>query len=145
MKNDPIKVAIIYHKIDGKIYRVSGLSEKVMSKIGEEDVQVFFPGQDVGHLGMAFVEGKEYLDIDRFRVEVDPTGGFMDIVERADVLTSYTPQAEVAEELLDRPGHIVVSVLSVIDDMERLKKYKEAELRGQGRSEVLNFFKQRGI
>lgn len=145
MKNEPYKVAVVYHKSDGKIFRVFGLTEKVMTKIDEDDIQAFFPGQDVRHLSMAFVEGKQYLDIDKYKVETDVAGDFMDIVERADILTSFSSQAEVSEELLDRAADIVVSVLSVIDDIERLKKYKEAELRGQARSEVLNFFKKRGI
>lgn len=140
------QVAIVFRKVDGKIVRVSALTDSMRKKLDEKDVSQFYPGGvDTSHLNMVFVEGKEYLDIDKYKVEIDDKGEFLGVVERMDVLTSYNPDDGVAEELLDREAAIVVSVLSVIDDESRLLRYKEAEAKGRNRPEVMNFFKERGI
>ena len=140
-----MEVAIFYRKVDGKIMRACSLSDNLRKQVTDKDIQKFFPGVDVSHLAMILMSGKQYLDIEKYRVETKGEGEFVDIVEAVDVLSSYNPDAEVEEKLLDRPPSIVVSVLSVIDDVDRLKKYKEAERKTRNRPEVMNFFKERGI
>jgi hypothetical protein len=147
MDDNITEVAVLFRKTDGRIVRVSTFPEHLKGKITEEDVATYLPGvEDVSDFSMVFVKGKEYLDIDRYRVETDVEGGFVDIVERADVLSPFNEEdTNVNQDLLDREAEIVISVLSVIDDPARLAKYKEIEERGQNRSEVLNFFKQKGV
>lgn len=146
MGDNITEVAVIFRKEDGKILRVSTLPHHLIGKITEEDVGVFLHGMEIQDFSMVFVKGKEYLDIDRYRVETDVEGGFIDIVEKADVLSPFNEEdINVNQELLDREAEIVISVLSVIDDPARLSRYKELERQGQNRPEVLNFFKQRGV
>lgn len=145
MKETLAQMAIIYKKADGKIMRVSMLPANIIGKIVESDIDRFLPGIDNTDFAMVFVQGKQYLDIEKYRVETDANGAFISIIEKIDVLSSFTQEAEVTKDLLDRDSNIVMSVLSVIDDKERLAKYKELEQQGQNRIEIMNFFKQRGV
>lgn len=147
VQENATEVAVIYRKADGKIVRVSTFPARFKGRIDEEDVGKYLPGvEDVGDFSMVLVKGKQYLDIDKYRVETDVDGLFVDIVERADILSPFTEEdVEVNQELLGRAANIVVSVLSVIDDPARLAKYKTLEEQGQNRPEVMNFFKQRGV
>jgi hypothetical protein len=144
-KDKPTQLAIIYKKTDGKIVRVSTLTPNIIGKITESDLDKFLPGIDLTDFAMVFIQGKQYLDIERYRVDVDAKGTFLNVVEKIDVLSSFEENTEVTKELLDREANIVISVLGVIDDKDRLAKYKELEERGQNRTEIMNFFKQRGI
>lgn len=147
VKENTTEVAVIYRKVDGKILRVSTFPVRFKGKVTEDDVGRYLPGvEDLSDYAMVFVKGKQYLDIDRFRVETDVDGNFVDIMEKADVLSPFNDEdVEVNQDLLGREAQIVVSVLSVIDDPVRLAKYKELEEQGQNRPEVINFFKQRGV
>ena len=140
------EVVIIYRKTDGRLFRVSTLHDQIAGRITEDDIDLFLPGMDTEDFGMALVKGKQYLDIEKYRVETDVDGNFLNIVEATDVLSSFgAEEVQVNQELLDREPNIVISVLGVIDDLARLAKYKELEEQGQCRPEVLNFFKQKGI
>ncbi len=141
------QVAIIYRKFDGAILRVSTMSAKLAGKITEEDVHLYMPGiDDLDDFRMVFVQGKQYLDIDKFKVETDVNGDFVDIVEKADILTSFEDDKDINVGLLDREAEVVITVLEVLNnDKERLAKYKVAEQRGQNRSEVMNFFREKGV
>lgn len=146
MKENAIEVAVIFRKEDGKILRVSTFPARFRGKITEDDIGVYLRGIDTQDFSMVFVKGKEYLDIDKFRVETDVDGNFVDIVEKADVLSPFNEEeVSVNQELLGREIDIVISVLSVIDDPARLMKYKELEEKGRARPEILNFFKQKGV
>ncbi len=146
IKDNVTEVAVIFRKDNGKIVRVSTLPFYLVGKITEEDISTFLPEMETEDFGMVFIKGKEYLDIDKYRVETDVNGNFIDIVEKADVLSPFNEEdVNVNQDLLDREAEIVISVLSVIDDPARLSKYKELEEQGQNRPEVLNFFKQRGV
>jgi len=141
------EVALIYRKADGHIVRASSLSRYVVGRITENDMHILFPNiDDLNDFKMVLVKGKQYLEIDRYRVEVDAEGNFIGIVEKADILSPFSSE-EVAinPSLLDREVNIVISVLSVIDDPARLLKYKDLEEKGQNRPEVINFFTERGI
>jgi len=146
MEDFSTEVAIIYRKSDGHIARVCSLAH-LSGKITENDINVFFPNiEDMSDFGMALMRGRQYLEIDRYRVEVDVEGKFISIVEKTDVLSPFSEdEVHVDPTLLDREAEIVVSVLSVIDDPVRLQKYKTLEEQGQNRVEVMNFFKERGI
>ena len=146
MEDNTTEVAVIFRKVDGKIARVSSFAPRLKGKITEEDVGVYLRGIDVEDFSMVFVKGKQYLDIDRYRVETDVDGNFIDIIEKADVLSPFNDEdVSVNQDLLGREVSIVVSVLGVIDDPARLAKYRELEEAGQNRPEVINFFKQRGV
>ena len=141
------EVAIIYRKTDGHIARVMTLSEHVRGKITEKDIRVFFPNvEDISNFGLVFIKGKQYLEIDRYRIEVDVEGNFVNIVGKAD---SFVPlnedEVQVNPNLLDREVEIVISVLNVVDNLARLLKFKELEERGRNRPEIMNFFKEKGI
>lgn len=147
-KDNDAQMMIIYRKVDGKIIRAGTLSPYMSVHLKETDLDIVWPGADKEQIAMVFVMGKKFLDIQKFHVELDKNGTFIDIVENAEVLTSSVDEqseGEIFADLLNREPHIVISVLSVIDDKKRLAKYKELEEKGQGRVEVLNFFKQRGI
>lgn len=139
------QVAVIYRKSDGKIVRVSSLHSSLVGQVTEEDLHRFLPDIDTSEFNMVFVKGRQYLEIEKYKVEIDVHGNFIDVVEKTDVLTSFNEDVQVNAELLDREADIVVSVLSVIDDPARLARYKELEQRGQNRPEVMNFFKERGV
>jgi hypothetical protein len=147
MEDFNTEVAIIYRRNDGHIARVCSLSSHIAGKITEKDIKVFFPNiDDMSDFNMILMKGKQYLEIDRYRVEVDVEGKFINIVEKNDVLSPFSEdQARVDPNLLDRDAEIVISVLSVIDDPVRLQKYKALEEQGQNRPEVMNFFKERDI
>jgi len=144
-KDKPTQLAVIYRKTDGKIVRVSTLTPNIIGKITESDLDKFLPGVDLTDFAMVFIQGKQYLDIEKYRVDINAQGTFLNIIEKMDVLSSFEENTEVTKELLDREANIVISVLGVIDDKDRLAKYKELEERGLNRVEVMNFFKQRGI
>lgn len=141
------EVAIIYRKSDGHIARVCTLSPYISGKITEKDINKFFPNiEDMNAFKMVLVKGKQYLEIDRYRVETDAEGNFIDVVEKVDVLTPFSEDTvQINPGLLDREADIVISVLSVIDDRARLAKYKELEEQGANRPDLANFFKERGI
>ncbi len=140
------QVAVIYRKADGTIMRVSNLPLKLVGKIMEEDIHLFLRGiDDLSAFAMVFVKERQYLDIERYRVETDVDGNFIDIVEKADILSSFDEEKEINVGLLDRDADIVISVLGIIDDKERLARYKTAEESGQRRSDVMNFFRERGV
>jgi len=141
------EVAIIYRKSDGHIARVFTLSSHLSGKITEKDINKFLPNiPDLDAFKMILMKGKQYLEIDRYRVETDAEGNFIDVVEKVDVLTPFSEDTvQVNPGLLDRETDIVISVLSVIDDLVRLAKYKELEEKGANRPELMNFFKDRGI
>lgn len=146
IKSPTVKVAVIYRKEDGKIVRATTLTPHLLKQMKEDNIRVFLPGVDTSQFGMVFVQGKQFFDIEKYRVEVDARGRYKGIVENEEILTSVVDsEAEVTDGLLDRDAHIVISVLSIIDDKNRLAKYKELELRGRNRTEVLNFFKQKGL
>lgn len=139
------EVAIVYRKIDGKIARVSTIPPHLTGIITEKDMDKLFPGVDMSDFNIVIIKGRQYLEIDRFRVQTDVDGKFVDIVEKIDVLSHFNEEVQINPELLDRDADIVISVLAVIDDPNRLRKYKELEQEGQNRSEVINFFLERGI
>jgi hypothetical protein len=141
------EVAIVYRKSDGHIARVFTLSSYLSGKITEKDIKKFFPNiENLDAFKMVLVKGRQYLEIDRYRVETDAEGNFIDVVEKVDVLTPFSEDTvQINPGLLDREVDIVMSVLSVIDDPVRLLKYKELEEKGANRLELVNFFKNRGI
>ena len=141
------EVAIVYRKSDGHIARVFTLSSYLSGKITEKDIKKFFPNiENLDAFKMVLVKGRQYLEIDRYRVETDAEGNFIDVVEKVDVLTPFSEDTvQINPGLLDRETDIVISVLSVIDDLVRLAKYKELEEKGANRPELMNFFKDRGI
>lgn len=78
-----MRVAIIYRKVDGIILRASSIPSRLAGKITEDDIQVYMPGADnIDEYAMVFVQGKQYLDIGEYKVQVDTNGEFMGIVER---------------------------------------------------------------
>ncbi len=138
------EVAVIYRKVDGKIVRVSTYPAHFKGKITEEDVSTYLRGMDTKDFSMVFIKGKQYLDIEKYKVETDVEGGFIDITEKADILSPFNEDdVAVNQDLLSREAEIVISVLSIIDDPARLEKYRELEEAGQNRAEVINFFKQK--
>lgn len=147
-KDNDAQMMVFYYKDSGKIVRVSTLSPYMAVYLKETDIDVVWPGIDKEQIAMAFVRGKQFLDIRKFHVEFDKNGVFIDVLENDEVLVAPAEEQDengIFADLLNRESHIVISVLSVLDDQERLVKYKELEERGQSRTEVLNFFKQRGI
>jgi len=145
--SDETKMLVIYRKIDGKIVRVGTLPPSLEKNVSEDDIDKFWPGIDKAQYAMVFVEGKQYLEIDKYCVDTDIEGNFIGIVEKTEVLsrTDSIQDTELYEDLLERDASVVIAVLSVIDDEERLRKYKILEEQGRNRIEVMNFFKQRGI
>jgi hypothetical protein len=141
------RMLVIYRKIDGKILRVGTLLHHLDGKVTEDDINKFWPGADKAQHAMVFIEGKEFLSIDKYCVDVDVEGNFVGIVEKAEVLsrTSDSHDVEIIEDLLDRDAGVVITVLNFVDDEERLRKYKTMEEMGQNRTEIINFFKQKGI
>lgn len=141
------KVAVIYRKEDGKIVRVTTLTPLTERTITEEDMAIFMPGIKLDSFAMVLIQGKQYLDIERYRVNVSADGEYLGIIEDEDIeiMSAIDSSAEITDGLLDREASIVISVLSVIDDQARLLKYKEIEIKGKNRTEILNFFKQRGL
>ena len=146
-KESTPRMLVIYRKIDGKILRVGTLQHYLSDQVTEDDINTFWPGADKAQHAMIFVEGREFLDIDKYCVDVDVEGNFIGIAEKAEVLsrTETTHDVEIIEDLLDRDASVVITVLSIIDDKERLLKYKAMEEMGQNRTEIMNFFKQKGI
>jgi len=139
------EVAIIYRKIDGKIARVCTLPSYLVGTLTDKDINKLFPGIDMSDFDMVFIKGKQYLEIEKFRIEVDNNGKFVDIVEKVDVLSRFNEEVQINPELLDREVDVVISVLSVIDDPNRLKKYKKLEEEGRNRPEIINFFIEKDI
>lgn len=138
---------VIYRKIDGKILRVGTLQDYLEGQVTEDDICKFWPGADKAQHAMVFIESKEFLSIDKYCVDVDVEGNFIGIIEKVEVLsrTADSHDVEIIEDLLDRDASVVITVLNYVDDVERLRKYKVMEEMGQNRTEILNFFKQKGI
>ncbi len=146
MKDNLAQVAVIYRRVDGMILRVSSIPAKLIGKVTEDDIHMYMPNVDeLDEYAMVFVQGRQYLDIDKYKVELDINREFVDIIEKADILSTFQEDYEINTGLLEREADIVVSVLSIIDDRDRLAKYKAAEERGLNRPEVISFFREKGV
>lgn len=146
IKEAAVKTAIIYTKDEGKIVRAVSLTKAVLERITESDLEFLLPGFDTTDLAMVFVEGKQFFNIEKYKVDLDQHGRFKEIVEREeDILGTLGGSEDIAAELLDREISVVISVLDILTDKNRLAKYKIMEQQGRNRIELLNYFKQRGV
>jgi len=158
----PDRVAVVYSKIDGRIELVYSCALSPQQSINV-NLQTLMPGADERQHELVWVP---YTDGDmpspkRHRVVIDVNGNFIAIKpiqqfgfqrhvdEDEDTSTtqvfSEENAIEINADLLRSNMDVITHVLDQIQDTRRLIQYQLAEASDQNRTELMEYFKNRGL
>ena|GEM_PF-3884117 len=155
----PERIAIVYSKIDGRIELVYS---RCISPRHSVDIilQTLMPGVDERQHELIWVPYEEgnIPSPKRHRVVVDVNGQFLAVkpiqqfgfrsleeAEEENTTASKDDEIEINEELLNSNIEVVTHVLDQIQDIRRLIQYRLSEANNQNRSELMQYFKDRGL